>query len=71
MKVKNNVNISLNTLNEFIQNYDSNSICSVKREVFKDQSTVHLNTQDQVITPVGRLKASIHKWKQAGASKYI
>ncbi|VDI28929.1 Hypothetical predicted protein [Mytilus galloprovincialis] len=49
----------------------NDSICSLNREECVDQLSRHLNTPTKLISPVGKLYLSIHKWKQAGATDYI
>ncbi|VDI76235.1 Hypothetical predicted protein [Mytilus galloprovincialis] len=49
----------------------NDSICLLNREECVDQLSRHLNTPSKLISPVGKLSSSIHKWKQAGATDYI
>ncbi|CAG2231449.1 unnamed protein product [Mytilus edulis] len=49
----------------------NDSICLLNREECVDQLSRHLNTPTKLISPVGKLSSSIHKWKQAGATDYI
>ncbi|CAC5371644.1 unnamed protein product [Mytilus coruscus] len=41
----------------------NDSICLLNREKCVDQLSRHLNTPSKLISPVGKLRSSIHKWK--------
>jgi hypothetical protein len=65
---------SLNTFHDNVNNVVSthvvSSSSSVRREEI-DQTSRQIDTQVKILTPVGKLREAIHKWKLAGASDYI
>ena len=65
---------SLNTFHDNVNNVVSthvvSSSSSVRREEI-DQTSRQIDTQVKILTPVGKLRETIHKWKLAGASDYI
>lgn len=48
----------------------SDSNCLLKRKHIEQVSN-HLTVNKGLITPVGKLKGAIHKWKNIGTSIYI
>ena len=48
----------------------SSSSSSVRREEI-DHTSRQIDTPVKILTPVGKLREAIHKWKLAGASDYI
>ena len=70
----NNALSSLNTFHDNVNNVVSthvvSSSSSVRREEI-DQTSRQMDTQVKILTPVGKLREAIHKWKLASASDYI
>ena len=70
----NNALSSLNTfhgnVNNVVSTHVVSSSSSVRREEI-DQTSRQIDTQVKILTPVGKLREAIHKWKLAGASDYI
>ena len=72
----NNELSSLNTFNDNVSiavitcTHLVSSSSSVRREEI-DHTSRQIDTQVKILTPVGKLREAIHKWKLAGASDYI